>query len=163
MFLAVASLAGQQPPYLSPDPAVKFQIKGVTVPTNLSQPLQVTFEMAATGKTPIAVSQDHFAFVMWRPGNFSEESGDLLFSNTVPNILIAQSMSNITITATIASNDFHQSWSHSGPGQYGMQIAIGSDKTRHFDYEYMGQRRSDPYLFAVHADTTNNSPPLRRD
>jgi len=80
----------------------------------------------------------------------------------VPKIIIVQPKTNLTITATLLPNN-DQPWSHFGPGEYGMRIDIGSDKTQHFDYEYMGVAHSEAYNFVVKADATNTSTPLRRD
>ena len=47
-------------PPLKSDSTPRVQVKSVTVPKDRAKPLQVTFELAADGKTPVGLIQDQF-------------------------------------------------------------------------------------------------------
>jgi hypothetical protein len=148
LFAGLLMAAGQRV-YLRPDATPKYRIQKVTTGSKLDEPLQVTFEMITQGKTPVAVSLENFAFEIWLKGNSSSSYGDLVFSNTVPEVIIAHPKTNLLLIATITTNNFHRVWSYLGPGEYGIRISSGCRKSQYFDYEYMGQVHSDACEFVV--------------
>jgi hypothetical protein len=145
----VVVFAYAQTAFLQADSPPKIHVLNVIIPQRASEPLLVTFKMISTGKTPVAIAQENIGFELWRPGLFSRKGGNLLFSNSVPKVVVVQPGSNAVVNAMILTNSRKEAWSVLGPGKYGLQISTGSGKTQHFDYEWMGQLHSDSYEFEV--------------
>jgi hypothetical protein len=145
----VAVFAYAQTAFLRADSQPKIHVQNVIIPQRASDPLLVTFKIISTGKTPVAIAQENIGFELWRPGIYSRKGGDLLFSNSVPRVVVVQPGSNVVINAMILTNAQNEAWSVLGPGKYGLQISTGSGKTQNFDYEWMGQLHSDSYEFEV--------------
>lgn len=141
--------AGERLDRPKPDHSPSIRIQSVTILTNTSGPLLVTVEMAARGKTPVAISRENFAFEVWRPGVYSTSVGDVLFTNVAEQAITVLPGQKIILKALISTNSQNQVWSTPGRGRYGLQISTGASKTQHYDYEWMGQVHSVPYEFEV--------------
>jgi hypothetical protein len=149
IFFSGAIIAGETAKYLAPDAPPEYHIQSVTVPGELTNSLKIVFKITTVGKTPIAVSQENLAYELKLSGKSSAYYGDLVFPATEPQILIVQPHTNRIVAVTITKDNFNRIWSASGPGTYDIRICSGSGKSRHFDYEFMGQSHSAPYIFEV--------------
>jgi len=148
--LIATCLANARTNYLSPDGWIRPRIKAVAITKERPQHLQVTFELVAVGKTPVAVAQDQFGILISKR-RWYFDSG-LSFTNGAPRIFTVSPDTRLTINATVLLTnkwDEKQRWIELSPGQYGAQIFIGSGKTRQFDYQWMGQMSSDRLEFEI--------------
>jgi hypothetical protein len=134
---------------LRPDLPPVIHILNVDVPGNHSQPLSLKLELVPTGRTPVAIDRANFAFELSRPGVYSQDYGDVIFSNNAPEIIVVQPGTNLVVNAMILTNSSNQPWNRYGHGKYDLRVSTGSGKRRHFDYEWMGQLHSDRYEFEV--------------
>ena len=146
-FIALTVFAAEH--YLAPDGSPSLRIKSVTSPVHRPESLEITLELAATGKTPVAISQDHFGVVIGPL--FPQFGTDAVFGTNSPVIIIAKPDKPVTLTFTVSTNEtgFLANWANLKPGRHTVRVVIGCDKTQHFDYEYMGRWRSDDYEFQL--------------
>ena len=88
-------------PPLRSDSTPRVQVKSVTVPKDRAKPLQVTFELAADGKTPVGLIQDQFNVYVTQ-GDSQAFTGTVQFpAHSVHRVLVKPG-SPITYTVTRA-------------------------------------------------------------
>jgi hypothetical protein len=135
--------------YQKTDGAPRLQVKSVAVPEDRSQPLEIEFALAATGKKPVAILQSDFR-VQLTGGNIPPHTGfGFYFPEGTPQIVIVS-------PGKPALFKLHVPVETVGPlssGKYAVRIRIGSDKGREpprFDYEWEGvEHSSDEYKFVI--------------
>jgi hypothetical protein len=142
--------SGVRTNYLSRHAWPKLTIKSVVAPKEKTQPLQLTFELASVGKTPVAVAENQFTVVIAKWRWFFE--GKLSLTNTTSKILTVHPDKPLTVSALVFLTEAEaekKHWIDLAPGKYRAQIYVNSGKTQQFDYQYMGQNFSDQYEFEV--------------
>jgi hypothetical protein len=146
-FAALTVFAAEH--YLASDGPPSLRIMSVISPVHKPESLEITLELAATGKTPVAISQNHFGV---RIGPlYPQFDTDVVFGTNSPHIFIAKPDKPVSLTFTVSTNGSHflAYWTNLKPGRHTVKVLIGCDKGQHFDYEYMGQWHSDDCEFEL--------------
>ena len=137
--------------YRKTDSAPRLRIKSVTMPKDRLKPLMISFELAADGKTPIAVSQKRFC-VRLTAGKQPPAFLDVSFPKDTPGAIIAAPGKPVTVTVSAATNQVTGGrWSDLPSVEYVMSVAIVHEgKLRsHFDYNWTGEKYSDEYKLII--------------
>lgn len=144
------SFQGPKREYLKTDSSPRMRIKAVLVPEDHSEPLQVDFDLSATGKKPVAIWRSNF-HVHLTGGSISP--GTLFgfsFPKGAPYKIIVSPGKPTVFRIRVVVADLVGSLS---PGEYALRIRIGEIKSREpqrFDYEWEGQEHwSNEYKFVV--------------
>ena len=138
-------------PPLRSDSTPRVQVKSVTVPKDRAKPLQVTFELAADGKTPVGLLEGQFGVKITRPGSrlaigpdqlaegcirpefpkgSFEADGKILVKPGSPVVRTAKVPDELTISLG--------EWSGLEPGKYDVRIFIvGRGFMKGMGYDYM--------------------------
>ena len=162
VYVSLKKYVPPKPPLRS-DSTPRVQVKSVTVPKDRAKPLQVTFELAADGKTPVGLIQGQFhAYIM--QGDSQAFTGTVQFPGTsVLDRVLVKPGSPITYTVTVPDETtiLEGEWKGLDPGKYTLRVVIegvGLVKGMGFDYLWLeGQPRgrkveSKKYEFTVPKD-----------
>jgi hypothetical protein len=129
--------------YLKTDSTPRLRIKSVDVPDDHTKPLMVTFELAATGKKPVAISQRDFDIDL-TGGDIPPYTGfGFLFPKGTPEIIVISPAKPVVFTLSVLMNTIPTHRLSSG--EYALLVRIGSFKSREpqcFDYEWEGAELS---------------------
>ncbi len=135
--------------YAKTDSSPRMCIKSVVVPEDRSKPLQITFELASTGKKPVAMLQSDFQ-IRLTGGNIPPYTR---FGNSFPEgtpQIIAIAPGKPVVFKLCVPVDEMGSLS---AGKYVVRIRIGNLKWREpqrFDYEWEGREHlSNEYKFVI--------------
>ncbi len=149
-------------PPLRSDSTPRVQVKSVTVPRDRAKPLQVTFELAADGKTPVGLIQDQFHVYVIQ-GDSQAFTGTVQFPAHSVHRVLVKPESPITYTVSVPDEPtiLEGGWKGLDPGKYTLQVIIeggGLWKGMGFDYLWLegephGQKvESKKYEFTVPKD-----------
>lgn len=151
---AVATAIVQYEPkvYLATKSYPRLRLISVDEPQQRSQPLQVTLEVAAVGKTPLTLSQDQFSVHIdsHQPESFLF-IGRSFFEKKEPKIFKISPQKPITLTLTTFTNDLGggEYWNKLPHGSYLLRVYITGGKEQQFDYQWRGQDYSDDYKLVI--------------
>ena len=162
----VVVLVNQPPPpeYRKTDSTPHMRIKSVKVLRHATKPLEVTFELAARGTTPLALesSPRQFSLRLVRQGEplasawaIDHSRGmDASFPEGTARRITVLPGKPITLTLTAdltGSRIAIGPWSDLRPGKYVVAVAIGYAKPEgpYFDYHWVGDNLSDEYEFTI--------------
>ena len=128
-------------PPLRSDSTPRVQVKSVTVPKDRDKPLQVTFELAADGKTPVGLIQDQFNVYITQ-GDSQAFTGTAQFpAHSVHRVLVKPgSPITYTVTAPDEGTLAEGEWKGLDPGKYTLRVVIegvGLVKGMGFDYLWL--------------------------
>jgi len=133
--------------YLRTDSTPRLRIRSVTVPEDGAKSLNVTFELAATGKKPLAIAKRDFDGSLTRNNLDRDLECGVRFSEESPQIISVSPSKPIVLRVTVYFNADLLS------GEYVLRLRIGGGKGREpqsFDYEWEGQEYlSDNFKFVV--------------
>ena len=161
VYVSLKKYVPPKPPLRS-DSTPRVQVKSVTVPKDRAKPLQVTFELAADGKTPVGLIQGQFnAYIM--QGDSQAFTGTVQFpARSVHRVLVKPgSPITYTVTAPDEGTIAEGEWKGLDPGKYTLRVVIegvGLVKGMGFDYLWLeGQPRdrkveSNKFEFTVPKD-----------
>jgi hypothetical protein len=142
--------------YQKTDSSPRVRIKSVTVSKDRSKPLDVTFELAAEGTTPLGLKSKYFYVELWTPGKTLRRlvASDLSFPKGTPDKIMISPGKPITLTATTSSSSWSDTsgapWTGLPVGEFVLQVEINSDKDEPgFDYHWTGIERSDDYKLVI--------------
>ena len=130
-----------------------MSIKIVMMPKDPARPLQVLFELAAEGKSPVAVSQEQFSVHISNDEQPRAFVGNAVFSTNAPKIFTVPAKIPLSLDVTTSSNRLAGGlWSDLRPGTYKLRVCIDAAKTREFDYQWLGETFSDDYTLVIKKD-----------
>lgn len=146
---ASAILAAQR--LLPPESTPTLHIKTVTIPADRTQPLSVTFEMAARGTGAVTVAQQQFSLHISTRSQPYLFVSDLQFTTNAARLFTFEPHVAATLTVTSSTNrhGVPVTWSALKPGRYSARVYINGGKTREFDYQWLGQTYSDDYEITI--------------
>ena len=148
VILATAVFAADR--FREPRSHPKMSIKIVMMPKDPSRPLQVLFELAAEGKSPIAVSQQQFSVHIGRDEQPRAFVGNAVFSTNAPKVFTVPAKIPLSLDVTTSSNRLAGGlWSDLRPGTYKLRVCIDAAKTREFDYQWLAETFSDDYMLVI--------------
>jgi len=129
----------------------RLRIKSVTAQRQRSQPLQVTLELAADGKTPVAVAQEQFSVHIYTANKPFLFDGDAAFEASAPKVFTVSPQKPSTLTLTTSTDRFgrRKHWDDLPHGSYTLRVYLNSGKDVTFDYKWLGQTYSDDYKLVV--------------
>jgi hypothetical protein len=128
----------------------RISIKSVSVPKDRSQPLEVSFELAAIGKTPLAFSKTQFEIRISTEDAQSSLCGFATsFTKDTPEPIIVLPEKAITLKVTPQNLNFHNKLSDLEAGDYKLRINIAPARANHYDYQAVGQTYSEEYKFKL--------------
>lgn len=135
--------------YLKTDSSPRLHIKSVAVPKDHSQPLQVTFELSADGKKPVAILQRDF-YVELTGGNIPPCTGfGYSLPEGTPQTIVVSPDKPIALKYCIPVDVVGRL----SAGEYAVRVQIGGVKGREdqcLDYEWEGVKHSsDTYKFVI--------------
>lgn len=133
--------------YLEADAHPSLRIKSaIQSPTTPSQ-LQITFEIAATGSTPVTVPQDEFWFGLAGPGSPAACSNPVSFPSGTSQPVIVLPGKPLTLTVNASTDQYpNEVLRHLPGGSYTLHVSINGNKgTQDFDYHMYSPIRSDNY------------------
>ncbi len=141
-----------EPEYLKTDSAPRLRIKSVEMPNDMTRPWQITFELSATGKKPVAILQRNFDVLVTRIGPQPLKIGAyLLFPDQTPNIIKVSPDRPMSYAVQVPPDAIPEDLLSSG--EYALQIVVGAaEKVRRqtVDYEWQGEgHSSDKYKFVI--------------
>jgi len=158
----VAVLAAEEEParkyparkLLKTDSSPRMRIKSVTLPKDGSKPLEIGFELAAEGKTPLVVSEGTFAILFTTQGPSPRHlvvQADPLPKKTPDRISVSPGKPIMLTLRTSRNPVTGGPWSDLPPGEYVLCLAIGTGKRQSpsFDYEWVGVKHSDDYKVVI--------------
>jgi hypothetical protein len=128
----------------------QISIKSVSVPEERSKPLEISFELAAIGKTPLAFSKTQFRILI--STEETQHSADFFatsFSKDTPEPIIVLPEKAITLKVTPQNLNFHNKLSDLEAGDYKLRINIAPARANHYDYQAVGQTYSEEYKFKL--------------
>jgi hypothetical protein len=142
-------IKGPKREFQKTDGPPRLQIKSVEVAEDRSQPLQIEFALAATGKKPVAILQSNF-HVQLTGGNIPPYPAfGFYFPEGTPQIVVVSPDKPALFKLNVPMDSV--GWLSSG--NYAVRIRIGSGKGRgpaRFDYEWEGvEHSSEEYKFVV--------------
>jgi len=125
--------------YLVTDSFPGLCIKAVNVAQDASKSLQISFELFADGKKPLAVYQSQFSVHLARLNQpFEFCSGDILFPKETPQVITVLPGKPIIITViAFANKDTDKLWNSLPAGEYVLSIEIGGSKEQNYDYQWV--------------------------
>ena len=146
--------------YVNAESYPRLRVKSVTVPQARSQPLQIAFEIASVGKTPVAISQKQFSvwvFAAEQPVLSVLFVGLPVFPANSPQVFRISPDKPMPLTVTVSTNslpvadhpDRPSHWGDLPAGSYTLRVYVNSDKVREFDYQWLGQTYSDDYKLVI--------------
>ena len=141
--------------YVRTDSLPRMRIKSVTLPQDRSKALEVTFELAADGKTPLVVSQGQFLVAYATQGRSPQDSPalDVWFLKKTPARIAVEPGKPVVLTAGTSTGDpvTGRPWSELPSGEYVLCVGIasGAPEDAGFDYHWIGTKFSDDYTFVV--------------
>jgi len=149
MSMTAALIAGDS--FVKTDSYPRLRIKSVVEPQERAQPLQITLELAADGKTPLALSQQQFSVHIFTDQQPYLFVGHASFATNAPKLFTASPQKPVTLTLTTSTNRFGggERWSQLPPAKYTLRVYINSGKTREFDYQWLGQNFTDDYKLVI--------------
>ena len=137
--------------YLKTDSSIRLRIRSVEVPEDRADPLQVTVELAATGKKPVALFDSDF-YVDLTGGNISPGRGFgyILPEGTPEKITISPSNPSVFKLGVPVG----EAIGSLSPGKYAVRVGIGGHHKprgrQSLDYQWQGKGYwSDEYKFIV--------------
>ena len=136
--------------FLPPHARPSVQITNAVFFDGATPSLQLTFELAAVGKTPIALAQEQFTATISK-SRWSFD-GELALPGRASKILTANPgkpelvKAIVTVENSEAQSDRRLKLS---PGRYTVQLFFGSGRRRRFDYQYLGVGHSNSFEFEV--------------
>jgi hypothetical protein len=138
--------------HIKSDSIPRLRIRSVVVPKQDSEPLQVTFDLSAEGKSPVAARQWNFK-LFCTIADRSPIWVSLVFPKGTPDPIIVRPGKPMTFTVTTKSAPIpDRTWSSLPTGKYRLHVGIWKWKPgpQSFDYEWMGRgARSDEYKLVV--------------
>jgi len=139
--------------YLPAESDPKLEIKGIAVPKDRSQPLDVTFELAAQGRRngPVAISQQQLSLHISTKDEPYLFVSDLQFPKSTPSVFVVEPGKPTKLSAKSSSDRFHDNrpWSALPPGKYRVRVYINSGKSLEFDYQWLGSTYSADFELTV--------------
>jgi hypothetical protein len=144
------------PEHLKTDSTPRVRITSVTVPRDPEKGMQVSFELAADGKTPLSVGQNEILVGFARGGQSPRDFPRLpeSFPPGTPSRIRVSSRKPTVLTITTFSNTCPRtggSWSDLPAGQYLLCVGIASADPEgpRFDYHWEGITISDDYKLVI--------------
>jgi hypothetical protein len=126
------------------EPLLHIQI--VLTPSDRAKPIQVNFEFASKGKTPVAVLRDQLYFEIGNNQKPHAFRGTALFATNSPTVFTVPAKSLMNLSATTISNKLSgDSLSKLPAGMYKLRVCIEQRKDREADYQWLQEVCSDTY------------------
>lgn len=151
---AVLVSLNQPPPdrqYAKTDSVPHLGIKSVVMPKDKSKPWQITFELTATGKKPVAMSQGEFGVRVTRKAAPPLDiCFYLLFPEQTPKVITVSPRKPMVFTVDVPPDAIPDDVFSSG--EYALQIVVSAGKRQKpsVDYEWEGiEHSSDKYKFVI--------------
>ena len=138
--------------FLKTESYPRLHIQSVNAPQQQKQPLQITLELAADGKTPLALSQDQFTIQIFTDKQpVALFDGYASFAMNAPKVFTVSPNKPSTLTMSAFTNRFGRGewWYELPPGSYTLRVYINSGKTREFDYQWLGQNFTADYKLFI--------------
>ncbi len=136
---------------LKTDSVPCLHIKSVEMPKDTSKPWQITFELAATGKKPVAISQGDFRVRVTRKAPPPlDVCIYLLFPEKTPAIITVLPSKPMIFTVGVPPDPIPEDLRASG--EYALQVVISAGKRQEqtIDYEWQGTGySSEKYKFVI--------------
>jgi hypothetical protein len=135
--------------YRNPDGYPALRIKAVKSPQHGS--LQIDLEIAAKGKTPIALSQKQFSIHISTDQAPFRFISPALFPTNAPQVFTIDPKAPTTITVDTSTNRLGsgERLSDLPAGKYTVRVYVNSERAKEFDYQWRGQTYSDDYSLVV--------------
>jgi len=144
--------------YLKTESSPRMRVQSVKALQDPSKPLQITFELAAEGKTPLVLdSRGQFWIHLTTIGHSPQTVRAILASfpkGTPDRISVSPErpiMLSVSATDEGANPVTHGPWTSLRPGQYVVAVRIAHFKKGgpYFDYQWVGSKFSDEYTFSL--------------
>ncbi|MGA2033557.1 MAG: hypothetical protein ABSG68_14980 [Thermoguttaceae bacterium] len=148
-------------PNLPTDGAPRLRIKSVVVPQDRKKPLEIAFQLATDGKTPLAVSTTQLTIRLLK-GDACVFEGRASFSEKATRAVLVQPGKPGLFTITALENSITDGlWSDHAPGKYVLRVVVfGAARLKppRYDYQWLGgvpvpyERCSDDYTIEIKQD-----------
>jgi hypothetical protein len=126
------------------EPLLHIQI--VLTPSDRAKPIQVNFEFASKGKTPVAVLRDQLYFDIGNDQKPHAFRGTALYATNSPTVFTVPAKSLMNLSATTISNKLTgDAMSKLPAGMYKLRVCIEQRKDREADYQWTQEVCSDSY------------------
>ena len=156
--VSTALVRGRLREYVKPQSDPRMRIISVTVPKDRDKPLQITFELAADGATPLKVGQTDIAIGFASAGRSPKDFPRLFtkLPDGTPVYIIVSPGKPIVLTAISprpikGGRATRERWSDLPPGEYVLCVGISSieGEGSNVDYYWVGIKFSDDYKLVV--------------
>jgi hypothetical protein len=128
----------------------RISIKSVSVPKDRSQPLEISFELAVIGKTPLAFSKTQFRILIsTEEDQHSAYFFATSFSKDTPEPIIVLPEKAITLKVATKYLKLQNQLSDLEARDYNICINITPARANHYDYQAVGQTYSEEYKFSL--------------
>lgn len=127
-----------EPRYKPTDNSPRMSIRSIAVPQQPRKGIQLTFELAAGGEAPVAVSQQQFSVQLSRANQLSDTyTGQAQFSKETPQVITVL-LGNPVVLSVDAFTDGDNGGllTNLPSGEYVVHIEIGGRKSQEFDYQW---------------------------
>jgi hypothetical protein len=123
-----------------------LHIQIVLTPSDRAKPIQVNFEFASKGKSPVSVLRDQFYFDIGNDQNPHAFRGSAQFTTNAPKVYTISSKSLMNLSATTISNKLTGDTLNKLPaGMYKLRVCIEPRTDREVDYQWTQEVCSDSY------------------
>ncbi len=127
-----------------------LEIQTLKIPQDKSQPLSLFLRLTCEGKTPLALARGQFGVFVSTRENPYLLTGNLSFSKESPEIVTLSPQQTVVLDCKAPGTKFKGTWwGDLKPGVYTLRISIHSQKTRRFDYHWLGQTSSNDYQLEI--------------
>jgi hypothetical protein len=137
--------------YLKTQSYPSLKIKSVIKPKASSQPLQVTLEITAIGKTPVALGQNQFSVRIFTDDEPCRFLGNASFETNTAQIFKVEPQKPLIISMSASTNRLgkQEHWSDLPSGNYQLSVDVNSGKDQKFDYQWLGVSYTDTYPLLI--------------
>jgi hypothetical protein len=132
----------------------RLELQMIGAEVRLRDRVDVSFQVAANGTTPISFTQSQVeVYLTWPSGRPSYVGKDLRFGKATPKIITIVPGGKPTVLTVSVLRGFGppDEWTGIAPGKYSVDVWIrGNTKGQaDFDYHWLGVERTKPYPIVV--------------
>ncbi len=122
----------------------EMHVVSVSVPTDVTKPLAIAFELCNKSQTTTAVSQSQFSAALMTEEQPWLFTGPLSFPPDAPAVFTLKPGDRISLTATAQDDRTSgKAWSELAPKKSTLRVYISSGKDQQFPDQWLGQTYSD--------------------